>query len=253
LTKIASIDLSFPGGKPLEPFLSLFACLTDLGFGRCVIKQQQVSVGPKSTATERSMRILAVALEVFSEYSFEDAATDEIARRARISKRDIYATFSDKHELLSGVVRMVLQADDEQLSTVMSQCEEFSSLQEKLDLIGLALMSQVLSPATGFVARLISSESIKRPEIGAIYFDAWYARRCDTISHFLSQHITKPKRRKADPLDTIEAARHYTALIAYLPYIAMMTGSTKLWNSTTVQKHVDSAVTCFLNAYPELP
>jgi AcrR family transcriptional regulator len=211
-----------------------------------------VSGGPEPRDTERTTRILAAALEVFSEYSFEDAATDEIARRARVSKRDIYARFSDKHDLLSAVISMVLQADDEQLLTVVSQAEEFRSLQDRLELIGLALIREVLSPTTGFVARLISSECIKRPQIGTIYFEGWYASRCETISQVLSRRLVKPEQRAKKSVDTIQAARHYTALVAYLPHIAVITGTAGLWNSTTVQNHVESAVTCFLNAYTGL-
>jgi AcrR family transcriptional regulator len=55
-------------------------------------KNSAKDLGPENP-DERSVRIATAALEVFSEFSFQDATTDEIARRARVSKRDIYASF----------------------------------------------------------------------------------------------------------------------------------------------------------------
>jgi AcrR family transcriptional regulator len=103
---------------------------------------------------------VTAALDVFSDFSFRDSTTDEIARRARVSKRDIYAAFPHKHALLIEVIKTVLEADDESFTHVVSLTGESTSLDERLEVIGLALINEILSPVTGFLCRVISSESI---------------------------------------------------------------------------------------------
>ena len=208
--------------------------------------------GPSSINIDRVSRIINAALEVFSERTFDDAGTDEIARRAHVSKRDIYANFPDKHALLSAVIKTVLQADDENFSNVISHTADSVALPERLEVIGLALINEVLSPATCFVARLISSESIKQPQIGAIYFDGWYVRRCEAISKVLSLHIASRKSRVRKVADTNQAARHYAALVVHLPQLTATVGLREIWNPKKVQTHVGEAVNCFLAAYPSL-
>lgn len=97
------------------------------------------------------------ALEIFSERSFADAGTNEIARRAGVSKRDIYANLPGKHALLEAVIKSVLQADDENFSDVLSVSSRCETLAEELEIIGLGLMSEALSPTSSFVARMFNS------------------------------------------------------------------------------------------------
>ena len=216
-----------------------------------IIKQNNSSRGPaQPTTDERVSRIVTAALEVFSEFSFRSATTDEIARRARVSKRDIYAAFPHKHALLIAVMNLVLQADDENFTNVISLTKESTSLQERLEVIGLALINEILSPATGFLCRLISSESIHEPQIGAIYFENWYARRGELISQVLASHMADAKRPTRGSDNINQAAKHYVALVTHLPQLTVLVGMRGIWNSKSVQAHVKSAVECFLRAYP---
>jgi AcrR family transcriptional regulator len=189
-------------------------------------------------------------MAAFSESSFRDATTDEIARRACVSKRDIYATFPNKHAILIAVIKMVLQTEDENLLNVISLTEETTFLQDRLEVIGLALINEILSPATGFLSRLISSESTNDSTIGAIYFENWYTRRIELVSKILSMRLTgatKSARRYHDPN---QAAKHYIALITHLPQLTASMGMRDIWHSKSVQAHVKGAVESFLKAYP---
>jgi AcrR family transcriptional regulator len=223
-----------------------------------VLKQRLITIKQKngfsSTARqhldERHSRIVTAALEVFSEYSFRDATTDEIARRAKVSKRDIYSKFARKHDLLAAVIDTVLQADEENFINVISLTAEFTSLQERLEVIGLALVNEILSPATGFISRIISSESIDQPEIGAIYFKTWYIRRGDLISQVLSSHMGQTGKRTQRMQEATQAARQFVALITHLPQLSVMVSMRDMWTSKSVQSHVKSSVVCFLKAHP---
>jgi AcrR family transcriptional regulator len=197
---------------------------------------------------DRLGRIVTASLEVFSEHSFRDATTEEIARRARVSKRDIYAKFPNKHALLIAVINMVLQEDDKNITAVISLTKDFTSRQERLEVIGLALINEVLSLATGFLDRLIPSESISQPLIGTIYFENRHVRRGKLVSEVLSSYASSVSWTE---IDSDQAAEHYLALITHLPYKSALVGMRDRWDSTSVQSHVKGAVGCFLRAYPE--
>jgi AcrR family transcriptional regulator len=201
--------------------------------------------------TERHTRILTAAFEVFSKGSFWDATTEEIARRARVSKRDIYALFPDKHAILTAVIGMVLEAGDDNLRRAIADSDEGRVAQrEKLEVIGLAVMSEILSPVTGFVSRLAASESIKCPAVGTVYFDNWYTSRSKQIAEIFSRVLAQKKSRKRDSCDPSQASQHFVALIAHLPQLTAAVGMGTAWTPKSVQSHVRNAVDCFLSAYP---
>jgi AcrR family transcriptional regulator len=212
------------------------------------------SKGPiHQNGEERSARILTAALEVFSKSSFGDATTDEIARRAHVSKRDIYAEFPDKHAILAAVVKMVLRTGNENLQRVVADsCETVKSLEKRLDIVGLALMNEILSPVTGFVFRLVSSESLAKPSIGALHFDYWYTRRNQLVERVFSSQMGDGKRKPGGRFDANLAARQYVALVAQLPQFSASLGMRDMWNPKSIESHVSNAVKSFLRAYPSL-
>jgi TetR/AcrR family transcriptional regulator, mexJK operon transcriptional repressor len=202
---------------------------------------------PENGTEERFSRIVTAALEVFTECSFQDATTEEIARRARVSKRDLYARFPHKNSLMIAVINMVLQEDNENIANVISLTSDSSPLSERLEVIGLALIDEVLSPAMGFLARLIPSESIGQPMIGTIYFENGYIRRRKLIADVLSIYLSGTP---ALAIDIDQAAEHYLALVTHLPSVSTLVGMREMWNPESAQVHVKGAVGSFLRAYP---
>jgi hypothetical protein len=53
-------------------------------------------------------------------------------------------------------------------------------------------------------------------------------------------------------MDTNEAAQHYLALVTHVPYLSALAGMREMWDGARAREHVESAVRCFLRAYPEL-
>ena len=212
------------------------------------MKANSVSeVLPDSVAEDRLGRIVTASLEVFSEYSFRNATTEEIARRAHVSKRDIYAKFPNKHALLIAVINMVLQEDDENITAVVSLTRDFQSLEERLEVIGLALINEVLSLAMSILARFIPSESISQPVIGSIYFENGHARRSRLISEVLSNGVSSGS---GSAINTNLASEQFLALVTHLPYLNALVGMRDMWDADSAQAHVKDAVGCFLRAYP---
>jgi TetR/AcrR family transcriptional regulator, mexJK operon transcriptional repressor len=210
--------------------------------------------GSKDTkGGERHRRILSAALEVFSKSSFAAATTEEIARLARVSKRDLYAEFPDKHAILAKVIETVLENGETNLRRVIADSlQEPRSTRVTLEIIGLALISEILSPLEGFVCRLAFAESARQPSIGKDYFERWYSRRNRIVVQFLSPRFGKRDSQTRVPFDKNQASRHFMALITHLPQLTASLGMTGRWTPKSIQAHVETSVECFLKAYPSL-
>jgi len=204
--------------------------------------KKRAPVNPSTSGNgkeERLDRIITAALEVFTEFSFQDATTEEIARRARVSKRDIYAHFPDKHALLIATLSEALQAEVSNIIKTINRTQRMPSLQKRLEIVGLTLVNELLSAA----------ETINQPLIGIVYFENGSVRRTILISKLLSQHIPSTKMAA---LDTFQAAEHYLALVTFRPRLTTSIGMHHIWNSESMKTHVVDAVDCFMRAYPGL-
>lgn len=198
---------------------------------------------------ERVERIVSASLQVFSEFSFQDATTEEIARRARVSKRDIYANFPDKHALLIATLNEALQTEVANIMKTIGRARRMPSIQRRLETIGMTLVNEVLSAAMSVLTRLVAAESINRPLIGIVYFENGAVRRTILISEFLSQCFAE---RKTTAFDTFKAAEHYLALVTYQPRLTTSIGMQHIWDPASTKAYVVSAVECFMRAYPGL-
>src|SRR6187549_1470089 len=68
---------------------------------QATVKQRQ----PGSDETPARQRILEAAFSAFMESGFAAASTLEIATRARVSKRELYALVGSKQEMLVACIR----------------------------------------------------------------------------------------------------------------------------------------------------
>jgi len=207
-----------------------------------------ISSAQGTTKEERIARILDATLEVFSEFSFDDATTGEIARRARVSKRDIYAYFPNKQALLMGIVIREMQQQDGSFRETIARSQKLHSLRGKLESIGSAVVADVLSPTMGVVRRLVISESISQPFLGDLFFEGGVAQRCKLIAEVLVSHQSEGAAHKGANPEM--AARRYLAMIAYFPSTMIEMGLRDEWSEEAIQAHVIGETDDFLNAHP---
>jgi len=196
---------------------------------------------------ERIARILDATLEVFSEFSFEDATTGEIARRARVSKRDIYAYFPNKQALLMGVVIREMQRHDETFRQTIKRPFDGQDLEGRLREIGHAVVAEILSPTMGVVRRLVVSESINQPFLGDLFFEGGVSQRCKLIASVLEAHMDP----EPDPQDEASerAAQRYFSAIAYFPATMTEIGLRHQWSDEAIHAHVAGETDVFLRGY----
>jgi AcrR family transcriptional regulator len=201
-----------------------------------------------NTNEDKIKKILDASLEVFMEFSFEDATTGEIAGRSRISKRDLYALFPNKQALLIGVVMREMQLQEQNFRETIASTVKLRSLRSKLDLIGIALVEDMLSPSMGVVRRLVITESLKQPFLGNLFFEGGVAQRCKHLSDVLALH--QRKNMSTRPADLESAAEHYFSMVAFFPLAMAEIGMRGKWTEPAIKKHVSLATEHFLGAHP---
>jgi AcrR family transcriptional regulator len=126
--------------------------------------EQAVNPGPTSPA-EPTMRarIIKAAFQEFMENGYAGASTLGIARRARVSKRDLYASFPNKQAVLLACItdraaRMRLPSD-------MPAPRSREMLVSILRTFGATVVTEVCQPAVVAMFRLAICEAKRSPDV----------------------------------------------------------------------------------------
>jgi AcrR family transcriptional regulator len=164
---------------------------------------------PESTAdaddeTQRR-RILGAAFEAFMDRGYEGASTLEIATRARVSKRELYALFGNKQAMLRACIAWrasrMLPAEP---PPPASDLQTFSAM---LTAYGARLLIEVSHPKVLAVHRLAVTESDHSPEIAIELGRVREANRAAVTAMF-SQAQAAGLLDDADPADIARQFMH---------------------------------------------
>jgi len=112
----------------------------------------------------RAAAILAAAFEAFVEGGVAATTTLDIARRARVSKREIYALFGSREALFAALVRRRAQVMRQALA--LSPAMNEATLLETLERFGREFLGLLLQPTTVAVYRRAAAEAGRLPELG---------------------------------------------------------------------------------------
>ena len=108
-------------------------------------------------------RILTAAFEAFQERGYAATSTLEIATRAHVSKRDLYALIGNKQEML--IVAIGERARRLQAPADMPMLRDRATLEQVLAAFGTRLVSEVSDPDVVAVFRLAIAEAVQAPEV----------------------------------------------------------------------------------------
>jgi TetR/AcrR family transcriptional regulator, mexJK operon transcriptional repressor len=202
-------------------------------------RQRERVRGPKN---DHEARILAAAAEVFLERGFEETSTAEIARRAKVSKRELYSNFRDKRDMLGAVITQLQSNIQAQADVSWSSRDD---LRKVLIDAGTGILTFINSERFGKLFRIVAAESFRDPVLARKFYTLGPGAGRDRTASFLRRHMKAGNLRKVDPfraaddfLDLVISALHLTAVVL---------GQ----NDATPQprKHVGHAVDLFLRYY----
>jgi AcrR family transcriptional regulator len=108
-------------------------------------------------------RILGAAFGAFMEHGYAGASTLDIARRARVSKRDLYAQFGSKQAMLAACI--AARAERMRMPLDLPVPRDRQALTATLVAFGRTLLREVSRPEVLGTYRLAIAEAEHAPEV----------------------------------------------------------------------------------------
>jgi len=108
-------------------------------------------------------RILGAALSAFTEGGYAQTSTLEIATRARVSKRELYALFGSKEEMLAACIAE--RAERLKAPLDLPALRDRETLGKVLEAFGTRLLTETTDPVVVAVFRLAISEAVHAPRV----------------------------------------------------------------------------------------
>jgi len=207
---------------------------------QATVKQRQ----PGSDETPARQRILNAAFSAFMESGFAAASTLEIATRARVSKRELYALVGSKQEMLVACIRE--RARRLQVPADLPEPHDREALARALETFGTQLLREVSDPTVIAVFRLAIAEAVRAPEV---------ARALNSIGVEASRAALREVMtgaRSAGLLDgdPSEMAEHFAGLLWGNLKVSLLLRVTARPNPREMARRARGATAAFLKVYP---
>jgi AcrR family transcriptional regulator len=121
---------------------------------------------PLASLEPRRRCILEAAYDVLMERGYVGASTLEIATRARVSKRELYAEFGNK----SGILQALIAATSARMRLPLATAEIHNrdDLADALVAYGTMALTELTSPHVIAINRLAAAEAGRSSELGGI-------------------------------------------------------------------------------------
>ena len=155
-------------------------------------------------------RILEAAFNLFSESGFSATSMLDIVTRARVSKRDLYALFRNKHAVLAACIHERTERMRRPLDTVAPIPQTRDALAKLLIEFGVSILKTVCSREVLTVFRLAIAESDRAPEIALTLHRSGREANLKTLAALLAQAQKRRLVAAGDP--EVLAARYFAAL-----------------------------------------
>src|SRR5580700_8361267 len=130
------------------------------------IKPQSPLSTPEPATSSIRERVLQAAFTLFREHGFSSTSMLDIVTRARVSKRDLYALFKNKHALLAACISENAQQMRRPVEASNPVPETRNALAALLVEFGVSILQTICHPNALTVFRLAIAESDRVPEIG---------------------------------------------------------------------------------------
>jgi AcrR family transcriptional regulator len=199
-------------------------------------------------AAERPVRdrVLSAAFSTFTERGFAEASTLEIATRARASKRELYALFGNKQDMLIACISE--RARRLRLPVDLPELRDRESLRTTLTAFGARLVGEVSEPAVVAMFRLAIAEAARTPDIARALNDIAIAASRDSLREIM-------RRAQSAGLlsgEPAEMAAQFFGLLWGNLMLGLLLGIAERPTQREIDRRAEAASNAFLRAYPEL-
>jgi AcrR family transcriptional regulator len=199
----------------------------------------------ESDGTEVRKRILGAAFLAFMDRGYAQTSTLEIATRAHVSKRELYALFGNKQAML--VACITERAQRLKAPVDLPALRDRDILVQVLTAFGTRLLTETTDPVVVAVFRLAISESVRAPEI---------AQALESIARKATRDALRDIMANAESagLALGDPARMTEQFLGLL-WGDLMTGlllqAVSRPSAVVIARRASDATTAFLQLYPE--
>jgi AcrR family transcriptional regulator len=206
------------------------------------------SVIPDRSCTENQMqeRILGAAFKAFTEDGYAETSTLDIARRAKVSKRDLYANFGSKHAVLVACIKS--RAGRMRLPPDLPTPRTRQMLESTLTAFATNLVLEVSHPSVIAAFRLAVAEATRSPELArALDIAGRDATRGALVQILMNAQSTG----LIGPGETTEMAWQYLGLLWEGLMVGLLLGVAATPEPAQAKQRAGKATAAFMQLHPD--
>lgn len=189
-------------------------------------------------------RIVEAAFSAFMERGFAATSTLEIATRARASKRELYAEFSGKQDMLLACIRE--RAERLKLPLDLPELDSRAALERALVSFGSRMLREISDPAVVTVFRLAIAEAVRTPEVAQTLSDVAIAASREALREIMRRAIDARLLAGGAP----EMAEHFFGLLWGSRMLGLLLGIAERPSAREAAARAERAASVFLLACP---
>jgi AcrR family transcriptional regulator len=199
---------------------------------------------PAQTATHD--RILRAAFEAFTGEGYAETSTLDIARRAKVSKRDLYASFGSKHAVLVACIKS--RAERMRLLPDLPAPRDRQMLAATLTGFGMNLIRETTEAPVIAAFRLAIAEASRSPEIAQTLDAVGRGRARHALAQLLANAQASGLLGAGDPA---EMAAQYFGLLWEGLMVGLLLGVAPAPGPAEAEHRANTATTAFMQLHPE--
>ena len=208
------------------------------------VKQVVKSRADEAGEATVRQRLLRAAFSAFMEQGFAGTSTLEIATRARASKRELYAHFRSKQEILA--VCIAERAKRLRMPADLPEPRDPEALALVLIAFGSNLLREISDPTVIAVLRLAIAEAVRAPDV---------ANTLDDIGITASRTALRELMRSSRARGLLggepgEMAEHFVGLLWGTQMTRLLLGVSDRPSPREISRRAKAATAALLRLYP---
>jgi AcrR family transcriptional regulator len=199
----------------------------------------------RSDDTPARQRILDAAFSAFMEHGYAQTSTREIATRAHVSKRSLYALVGNKQEMLVACISE--RARRLQVAADLREPQDRETLARALATFGTQFLREISDPAVIAVFRLAIAEAVRAPEVA----QALDSVGRETSRAPLTEILTRAQERGLLNGRPADMAERFTGLLWGNLLLSLLLRVADQPDPGEIARRASDATAAFLRLYPQ--
>jgi AcrR family transcriptional regulator len=200
--------------------------------------------GPKAAGEiPVRQRLIEAAFSAFLERGFAETSTLEIATRARASKRELYAEFGSKQDMLIACISE--RAKRFRMPTDLPEPRDRETLARVLTAVGAGHLREISDPAVITVFRLAIAEAVRTPEVA----QALNEKGVETSRGVLREVMGRARSNGLLTGEPTEMADHFVGLLWGNRMLGLLLGVAQRPGASEIAHRAEAAATALLRLY----